>query len=83
MWEKEKLLVMSSFSFSHIVFIRLALQTRKNKSLFGKGLNLAKMMDVVFDRLENILEKEKTSYQKSFFHKVINSLLNDNFFTTK
>ena len=37
-WEKEKLLVMSSFSFSHIVFERLVLQTCKNQGLLGKGL---------------------------------------------
>ena len=35
--EKEKLLVMSNFSFSHSVFKRLVLQTHKNKGLFGKG----------------------------------------------
>ena len=38
MWEKEKLLVTSNFSFSHSVFKRLVLQTRKNQGLFGKGL---------------------------------------------
>ena len=37
-WEKEKLLVTSNFSFSHSVFKRLVLQTRKNQGLFGKGL---------------------------------------------
>ena len=30
---------MSNFSFSHSVFKRLILQTRKNQGLFGKGLN--------------------------------------------
>ena len=38
-WEKEKLLVMSNFSFSRSVFKGLVLQTRKNQGLFGKGLN--------------------------------------------
>ena len=38
LWEKEKLLVMSNFSFSHSVFKRTVLQTRKNQGLFGKGL---------------------------------------------
>ena len=38
MWEIEKLLVTSNFSFSHSVFKRLVLQTRKNQGLFGKGL---------------------------------------------
>ena len=34
MWEKEKLLIMSNFSFSHSVSKRLLLQTCENKSLF-------------------------------------------------
>ena len=38
LWEKEKLLVTSNFSFSHSVFKRLILQTHKNQGLFGKGL---------------------------------------------
>ena len=37
LWEKEKLLDTSNLSFSHSVFKRLVLQTRKNKGLFGKG----------------------------------------------
>ena len=40
MWEKEKLLVASNFSFSHSAFKRLVLQTHKNQGLFGKGLTL-------------------------------------------
>ena len=36
--EKEKLLIMSNFSFSHCVFKRLVLQTHKNKGLFGQEL---------------------------------------------
>ena len=36
--EEEKLLTISSFSFFHIVFKKLVLQTFKNKGLFGKGL---------------------------------------------
>ena len=38
LWEKEKLLVTSNFSFFHSVFKRLVLQTRENQGLFGKGL---------------------------------------------
>ena len=38
MFEKEKLLGTSNFSFSHTVFKRHVLQTRKNQRLFGKGL---------------------------------------------
>ena len=40
MWEKEKLLVTSNFSFNPSVFRRLLLQTHENQGLFGKGLNL-------------------------------------------
>ena len=41
MWEKEKLLITSNFSFFHSVFKRLVLQTQKKKQdLFGKGLTL-------------------------------------------
>ena len=38
MRETEKLLITNNFSFSHSVFKRLILQTRKNQGLFGKGL---------------------------------------------
>ena len=38
LWEKEKLLVTSNFSFSHSVFKRLLPQTCENQGLFGKGL---------------------------------------------
>ena len=42
LWEKEKLLVTSNFSFSHSVFNRPVVQTRKNQGLFGKGLTTLK-----------------------------------------
>ena len=38
LWEKEKLLIMSNFSFFQSVFKRLKLKTCKNQYLFGKGL---------------------------------------------
>ena len=38
LWAKEKLLIISNFSFYHSVFKRLVLQTRNNTGLFGKGL---------------------------------------------
>ena len=41
LWEKEKLLVTSNFSFSYSVFKSLVMQTRKNQGLFGKGLKKA------------------------------------------
>ena len=39
LWEKEKLLFRSNFSFSHSVFKRPLLQARKNQDLFWKGLS--------------------------------------------
>ena len=36
--EKEKLLIMSNFSFSHSVFNRLASQGRQKVSLCGNGI---------------------------------------------
>ena len=47
--EKEKLLVMSNFSFSHSVFKRLLLKTHKNSGLFGKGLRPVQI-DIKFCR---------------------------------
>ena len=38
MWEKEKLLDTSNFSFSHSVFKRLVSQGRQKVSLCGNGL---------------------------------------------
>ena len=38
LWEKEKLLVTSNFSFSHSVSKRFVIHTCKNQGLFGKGL---------------------------------------------
>ena len=38
LWEKEKLLPISNFSFSQRVFKRLVLQTRKKLGLVGEGL---------------------------------------------
>ena len=43
-WKMEKLLVTSSFSFSHGVFGRFVLHTRKKPGLVGKGLNLEAAM---------------------------------------
>ena len=43
--EKEKLLIMSNFSFSNSVFKGLELQTLKNQALFGKGLKAYEVQD--------------------------------------
>ena len=50
LWEKEKLLVMSNFSFSHRVFKRLILQTCENQGLFGKGINPDEPMNKRIER---------------------------------
>ena len=39
LWEKENLLATSNLSFSHTVFKRLLMQTRKNLGLFRRGLS--------------------------------------------
>ena len=41
------------FSFSHSVFKRLVMQTRKNQGLFGKGLKL----EILLGWVENIARK--------------------------
>ena len=48
LWEKEKLLVMSTFSFSHSVLKLLFLKTCKNQCLFGKRLKNGKKVQDVF-----------------------------------
>ena len=52
------LLLRANFSSSHSVFKRLALQTRKNKGLFGKGLNLSQT-SLCTILLKILWEKEK------------------------
>ena len=51
LWEKEKLLVTSNFSFSHGVFKRLVLQTGKNKGLFGKGVKDERKRNITFGKI--------------------------------
>ena len=53
LWDKEKLLVTSNFSFSHSVFKRLLWQTSKNQGLFCKELSTSKT---------NTVAKSLTSY---------------------
>ena len=58
LWEKEKLLVMSNFSFSHSVFKRLVLQTRKNQGLFGKGLTLSQTTNFRLFQTERVSRRQ-------------------------
>ena len=53
LWEKEKLLVMSNFSFSRNVLKKPVLQTRKNQGLFGKGLNNVKKVNKILHNRQN------------------------------
>ena len=57
LWEKEKLLVLSNFSFFHCIFKTLVLQTRKNQGLFGKGLN-------GFDSCHSLLRYSLNGFKK-------------------
>ena len=50
MWEKEKLIVTSNFSFSHSVFKRLVSQGRQKVSLCGNGLSYQDSEDRTFNR---------------------------------
>ena len=61
LWEKEKLLITSNFSFSHSVFKRHLLQTRKNQGLFGKGLNCW------LKKKENFVGKGENAGDQHFF----------------
>ena len=45
MWEKEKLLITSNFSFSHNVFKRLVSQRRQKVLLCGNGSSYVKVLD--------------------------------------
>ena len=77
---------MSNFSFSHSVFKRLVLQTRKNQGLFGKGLKLKEFADedLKLDEtgknfaksVKNAGGKEKllVTSNSSFFHCVFKRL---------
>ena len=69
MWEKEKLLVTSNFSFSHNVFKRLVLQTRKNQGLFGKGLIMIGNFMRSEEKVCGICSSKQTCAIKSFPNK--------------
>ena len=64
---KEKLLVMSNFSFSHSGFKRLVSQGRQKVSLCGNGLNLAEMIEQVFKTGEKNVGKGENAGHQHFF----------------
>ena len=64
LWEKEKLLVMSNFSFSHSVFKRLVSQGRQKVSLCWNGLTLYRIVPTFNDpergrTLETLREEKR------------------------
>ena len=61
LWEKDKLLITSNFSFSQSVFERLVLQILKNQGLFGKGLMTTKKKPI-----ENIVGKAQNAVNQHF-----------------
>ena len=80
LWEKEKMLDTTNFSFSHSVFKRLVQQTRKNRSVSGKRLNkvyfslsLQLWCLVLYSKsrrcinpLENIVERAEIAHFEQF-----------------
>ena len=71
-WEKEKLLVMSNFSFSQSVFKRLVSQGHQKLSLCGNGLTLSHtrlfLCVCKSSLLKTLLEKEKLLIPTVFFY---------------
>ena len=49
--EKEKLLIMSNFSFSQSVFKTLVQQTSENHGLFGKGLTKSQILSTEEEKI--------------------------------
>ena len=71
MWEKEKLLVPSNFSFSHNVFNTHISLVRQNAALCDDGLRLLRVEYICWQNLEKTrkfvcerLENKKTSWEK-------------------
>ena len=82
LWEKEKLLVTSNFSFSCSVFKRLVLQTRKNQGLLGKGyadlLYCRSLLHKLFRSLHN-----EITFDAFTFEVIADCMLNLEPFTTQ
>ena len=66
LWEKDKLLVTSNFSFSHNVFKSCLLFMHQNEYLWSKGLKMAEMAEYVLDRVENIDGKVENAGNQHF-----------------
>ena len=55
-----------SFSFSHSVFKRLVLQSRKNQGLFGKGFNRTEILTAKSSSIKTILHFLMILWTKGF-----------------
>ena len=64
MWEKEKMLVTSNFSFTHSVFKSLVMQTRKYQGLFGKGLTHYQMTNFRQFQIERVCRRQFQIWRK-------------------
>ena len=75
--KREKLLVMSNFSFSHSVFKIMILQTCVNQGLFGKGLTNITMVQSSSNgkktpwEMEKLLITSNFSISKSVFKRFV------------
>ena len=58
LWEKEKLLITSNFSFSDSVFKRLVSQGRQKVSLCGNGLWKTKEKITMYHSTSNTLQEK-------------------------
>ena len=73
LWEKEKLLVTSIFSFSHSAFKRLVSQGRQKVSLCGNGLKRGKEFALNYS---TITQKFKHIYLKLIEKQVVKTYTN-------
>ena len=67
LWEKEKLLAMSNFSFSHSIFERPVWQTGENQGLFWKGLK-TKIVNFIV-KISNVYGIDEFTYVALFYGK--------------
>ena len=77
LWEMEKLLVMSSFSFSHTDFKRLVLQTHENQGLFGKELNQKMCLFQIKKKKKNWKKKKDQECSQGFVEEYKNAYIYD------
>ena len=65
LWEQEKFLVARYFSFSHRVFKRLVLQTRKHNGLFEKRVKISRESDIMLLNIVSVFSTKISIIQKN------------------